>query len=62
MSTGVGLVPLVPRVRMSISYSWGGKTQCDNEQIKEEKRVKTVIDLINIYSSWSYLRFMLPTI
>lgn len=62
MSTGVGLVPLVPRVRMSISYSWGGKTQCDIVQIKEEKRVKTVIDLINIYSSWSSLRFMLPTI
>lgn len=40
MSTGDGMVPLVPRVGMRISYFWGGKTQCDIEQIKEEKKGK----------------------
>lgn len=40
MSTGVGMVPLVPRVGMRISYFWGGKRQCDIEQIKEEKKGK----------------------
>lgn len=53
MSMRVGSVPLVQRVHMIIGYFWGGKTQCDIEQMQEEEKGKDSI-CFTPYLIWYY--------